>query len=326
MAYLVTGGMGYVGCRIVRDLVNKGKEVVSLNPSGVSALGREVIGEKNLDKVKVIQGDVGDTIRLFNIILEYGIDYIIHAGYLMGGRAEQDPVAAIRVNCMGNANILEAARLFHLKKVVWTSSAAVFGQVRTIYQGLEGDDDVIYMPDSMYAASKTFNEVMSRVYFRNLGVDSVGLRIQRVFGVPASSTTGVVGLFSEFLRKAASNIPVTLKEPGFSINYIHVDDAADAHIKACEAPTTKTKVFNLCEGTHSNKELVETIRKINPEAQLTLEEGISNLTMSRGDHHAPAMNTTRLHTELGWRPKYSFEEGLRKSLNYFRQQAGMPIL
>ncbi|MFC1932211.1 NAD-dependent epimerase/dehydratase family protein [Chloroflexota bacterium] len=325
MAYLVTGGMGYVGSRIVRDLVNAGEEVVCFDLAGVTALGQEVVGEKNLDRVKVIPGDVSDTIQVFNVIREHSIDYIIHVGYLMGTRREQGPVAALRVNCIGNANMLEAARLFGVKKVVWTSSAAVFGQIMNFYKEPAGDDDVIYMPDSMYAGTKALNEVMTRVYFKNFGVDSIGLRIQRVFGVP-SIQYGVVGLFSEFLRKAALNIPVTIKEPDFTINYIHVDDVADAHIKACAVPTTKTRVFNLCEGEHTNQQLVETIRKINPEAQLSLEEGISNLTRPEGDHHGPTMNPTGIRTELGWQPKYSFEEGLRISCNYFRQQAGMPLL
>lgn len=327
MAYLVTGGMGYIGSRIVRDLMNSGKEVVCLDSAGITPLATEVISKEGLEKVKIITGDVSNTVPFFRVIREHGIDLIIHTAYIMTRRSNLEPEYALRVNCMGMINVLEAVRLFGLKRVVWTSAMAAVGRVRDLYREPIGDDDAIYMPDSMYGATKALNEYMVKLYFEKSGVDSIALRLPRVIGVPfdISQPQGVVGKFSEFSRKAALNIPVTIKGPDFVTSYIYVDDVADAHVKACDVPTTKTRVFNACEGEYSNQQLVDTIRKVNPETQVRLEEGISSLTRPV-DHRVPTMDTTGIRTELGWQPKHSLEEALRKIFNYFRQQARMALL
>lgn len=318
MAYLVTGGMGYIGSHIVRHLLNAANEVICLDPAGVTPVAREVIGEENLDKVKIVQGDVSDTVQLFDVILEYGIDLIIHTAYLMGSRCELQPASALRVNCTGMINVLEAARLFGLKRVVWTSAIKAVGCLRDLYREPVRDNDAIYMPDSMYGATKALNEFMAKLYFKRFGVDSIGLRLPHTFGV--GKWEGVIGEFAEFNRKAALNIPVTIRDPDFVTSYIYVEDAADVHVKACDVPTTKTRVFNVREGEYTNRQLVETICKINPEAQVTLVEGTHEA------YRAPTMDTTALRAELGWQPKYSLEEALREIFNYFRQREGMPLL
>lgn len=322
MAYLVTGGMGYIGSRVVRDLLNAGKEVVCLDPAGVTSEAREVIGEQNLGKVKLVKGDVSDAIQVFHIVKENGIDMIIHHAFAMGladyGKemvGEQHLAYALRVNCMGMINMLEAAHLFNIKRVVWTSAVLALGErIGDFYKEPIGDD-AVFVPDTMYGATKLLNEVMARIYFDRFRVDSIGFRIARTFGYSNLKIP-----FTEFNRKVALNIPVTMTDPDYSNSYIYVEDCADAHVKACEVPTTKTRVFNLREGEYTNRQLLETIRKVNPDAKVSLVQGKSDGV------RVPKLDTPGLRSELRWQAKHTLEEALREIYNYWRRKEGMPLL
>ena len=208
MACLVTGGTGFIGSYVVRDLLSQGKEVVCLQRSGVTPVSRFVIGEDNLDKVKVVQGDVSDTLQLFQVIQEHAVDLIVHVSYVMNDVSEIRPAYALRVNCIGMNNVLEAARLFGLRRVVWTSSGQVFGPISKYYQGVMGDDDALYMPDTMYGATKVLGEFMSRLYFDKFGVDSICLRMGLTLGIGKSHGKG--GVFTKFLRDMATDAPATM--------------------------------------------------------------------------------------------------------------------
>ncbi len=322
MAYLVTGGVGYIGSRVVRDLLNAGKEVVCLDPAGVTAEAREVIGEKNLGKVKLVQGDVSDSVQVFRLVKENGIDMIIHHAFAMGlddyGKervGEQHLAYALRVNCMGMINILEAAHLFNVKRVVWTSAVLALGERIGDFHKEPIGDDAVFVPDTMYGGTKLLNEVMAGIYFDRYGVDSIGFRVARTFGYSNLKIP-----FTEFNRKVALNIPVTMADPDYSNSYIYVEDCADAHVKACEVPTTKTRVFNLREGEYTNRQLLETIRRVNPGAKVSLLQGKSDGV------RVPRLDTPGLRNELKWQAKHTLEGALREIYNYWRRKEGMPLL
>lgn len=326
MAYLVTGGTGYIGSYVVRDLLQKGKKVVCLQRSGVTQVARDVVGEAGLAQVKVIQGDVSDPVQLFDIVKTDGVEQIIHIAYAIPPASETQPDIALRVNCGGMVNVLEAVRLFRLKKLVWTSSAGAFGRIAQFYHEPIKDDDAIYMPDSMYGATKVVDEFLVKLYFEKFGVDSIGFRLPRVYGF--GRLHGSLGVFTQVLRKGALNIPVTVADADLPKGYLYVEDLSDAILTACDAPATRTRVFNLVEGEHTNREVAEIIGRLNPQARITLGE------MSKEDeektrhvrNRRPAMPSDGVRAELGWQPKYGLEQAIRKILNYFRQQEGMPPL
>ncbi|MFC1981569.1 NAD-dependent epimerase/dehydratase family protein [Chloroflexota bacterium] len=321
MAYLVTGGTGYLGSYVVRDLLNEGKEVVCLQRSGVTPVAREIIGEDNIDRIKIVQGDVSNIVQLFDVIREYGIDLIVHIAYAMPPLTELKPAYAFGVNCGGMNNVLEAARLFGLKRVVWPSSAHVFGRIHEFYKKPVGDDDGIYMPNSMYGATKALNELMAKLYFDKFGTDSICFRLGLIYGI--GRWHGVLGVFTELLRKAALNITVMIGEPDLIKSYLYIEDAADVIVKACDVPTTKKRVFNVIEGQYTNRQLLETIRKINPDSRVTLGKKQASKDVFL---QPPKVTAIGVQAELGWQPKYSLEDGLRKVFNYFRQNEGMPLL
>jgi UDP-glucose 4-epimerase len=328
MAYLVTGGTGFVGSYVTRDLLSEGKEVVCLQRSGVTPIFRELIGEENLDKVKIVQVDLSNTLRLFNVVREYDIDVIVHLAIisLSSGISEAQPAYAMQVNCVGTNNVLEAARLFSLRRVVWTSSGQALGRVGEYHKETVGDDDALYMPSTMYGASKAFDEFMSRHYFDKFGVDSIGLRMGLTLGY--GRLLGREGIFTKFLQDVAAGVPATMTtmDADRVRSFSYVDNISDLIVKACEAPTTKTRTFNAVEYQCSVRQLVEAMCKVNPEAQVTIKEGVAPEVATLGGSPEPMLDITGVETELGWKPKYSLEEAVKRLFNYFREQKGLPPL
>lgn len=328
MAYLVTGGTGFIGSYVVRDLLNQGKEVVCFQRSGVTPVSRLVVGKDNLDRVKIVQGDVSDTLQLFHAIREYDIDLVVHASasFPINGASESQPAYALRVNCVGMNNVLEAARLFGLRKVIWTSSSLALGRLAEFYKEPVGDDNAIYMPNTMYSATKVLNEFMAKLYFEKFGVDSIGFRLGFTFGIDQALARGRV--FIQFLKNAATNVPTTLAMT--DANRIralgYVENVSALIVKACGAPTTKTRTFNAPDYQCSARQLAEIIHKVNPKARVTIKEGVGIEEETWGGTPEPTLDITGIRTELGWKPKYSLEEAITRIFNYFRQQEGLPLL
>ncbi len=325
MAYLVTGGTGFTGSYIVRDLLKQGKEVVCFQRSGVTPVAREVIGEDDIAKVKIIQGDVSNTLQVFDVIREQGIEIIIHAGYLLRPASELRPAHAVQVNCVGMSNLLEAVRIFGLKRLVWLSSTRALGRSAQFYKEPMVDDDAIFMPDNFYGATKVFCESMARHYFKIFGTDSIGIRMPLIIGYGKTAAAG--GQLVQFFREAALDRPVTIGYPDFTQGFGDVEDISDAVLKACDVPTTKTRVFNVTEGHYSLRQLGETVRKVNPRAEVTILDGEGGMiTFPQLQPQLATVDSTGARTELGWQPRYSLEESIKKVMNRWREKEGMPKL
>lgn len=328
MAYLVTGGTGYIGSYVVRDLVSKGKQVVCFQRSGITDISRAVVGEDKLSKVKIVQGDISDMLSLYHAIRDYNIDIIVHLGGVWGIKGDLQPDYTLKVNCIGMSNILEAARLFSIKKIVWTGSNKAFGRLSNFYDKPIVDDDAIYMPDTMYGTTKVVSEFMTKLYFEKFGIDIIGLRMGLAFGIIMRKQKGGPERFNQFLKNTALNLPtkIAIKDANRTQNFSYAGNVSDLIVKACNSPTTKTRIFNVPEYKYSFHQLVEVICKVNPKARITIEEGVeSEDTIWQGAPEAE-IDCRGVQTELGWKPKYSLEEAVRKVSNYFRQQENMTLL
>ncbi len=176
MTYLVTGGTGLIGSRIVRDLVREGEQVVAYDwlPAR-SSLERLMSEEEIGSMVRIVQGNVTDSPCLIRTIRENDVEKIIHTAALLTVEANADPLLAVKVNCEGAICVFEAARILGLKKVVWASTNSVFGPPEK-YPEEYIPNDAPHHPQNIYGATKSFCEVAAAYYSDQHGADITGIR------------------------------------------------------------------------------------------------------------------------------------------------------
>ena len=305
MRYLVTGGTGFLGSYVIRDLLAQGEPVIGLDTVTRSDILNAVLGSQAKD-VNIIPGDVTDLTQLNSVVKEHNIDVIIHLATMLRDACEKDPVRAIKVNCEGTVNILEVAKIAGLKRVVWASSVNVFAGY------LEGEkllDDTPTWPTNVYGACKAMNEFMAGHYFEKFGVDSIGIRFSIIVGPGRVRGTP---LQSELVDKPARGIPATVPFGDGSISWLGVQDASRAILLAATVPATKTRVFNISGDFRPIKDGVEYIKKVLPEAKITVIPGI----YPRG----PKVESEAIKDELGFEPQKMMEDIFTDIINHIRRE------
>jgi len=316
MTYLVTGGTGLIGSRIVRDLVLEGEQVVVYDwlPDR-SSLERLMNEEEIENMIKIVQGEITDLPHLFRTITENNVEKIIHTASLLILDSNANPYLAVKVNCEGTICVFEAARILGLKKVVWSSSNACFGPPEK-YPEEYIPNDAPHYPQNVYAATKSFNEVVAAYYFNQYGVDITGIRYMHVYGVGVRR-----GFFATILQELILN--PALEKPGrvphgdAVIGWSYVDDPARATVMASKVPRTKTRSYSIMGDVHSVSEAADYVKKILPSADITVLPGTFT-----GD--PVKFDTKLIEEEIGYRPQWSMERGIKETINMTRKDHGLP--
>ena len=318
MTYLVTGGTGLIGSRIVRDLVREGDKVVvyDLLPT-MSFLDRLMSEEEIRSMVKIVPGEITDFPHLFRTIKENKVEKIIHTVSLLVLDSNSNPYLAVKVNCEGAICVFEAARSLGLKKVVWASSNACFGPAEK-YPEEYIPNDAPHYPQNVYAATKSFNEAVAAYYVDHYGVDITGIRYMHVYGAGVRR-----GFFATILQELIIN--PALGKPGrvphgdAIIGWSYVDDPARATVMASKVPKTKTKSYSIMGDVHSVKEAVDYVREILPGADITVSPG--------GFTGDPVkFDTSLIEEEIGYRPQWSMERGIKETINIVRREQGLSVI
>ena len=170
MAKLITGGLGFIGSHLARKLVGLGEDVVLFDIATQAKLIDDI-----KDEVKIVRGDLSNWAHVLHTVKKYDVDCIYHTGALLSTTAEEDPLTAYMVNANGTLYVLEAARLFDVKKVIYLSTAATYGP------GLPEriSDDEVQRPTTMYGVTKVFCERLGEYYHRKFGLNFRGARFRR---------------------------------------------------------------------------------------------------------------------------------------------------
>lgn len=317
-----------MGSYVVRDLLSERKEVVCFQRGGITPTLRSVVGENKINDIKIVQGDISNTILVFNTIKENNIDTIIHLSCITvadAGMSESQPAYALQVNCVGMNNLLEAVKFFGLRKIVWTSSIQSLGNIVEYYKE-PVHDDAIYKSDTMYGATKMLNEFMSKLYSDQLGVDSLGFRIGFIMNF--ERPMGPNGDFTEFMKNMATDKPaVMMTKDADQVRPLgYIENISALLVEASKFPPTQTKVFNAIEYFVSCRQLVECALKVNPRAKVTIKDHVSDAEAIWWGAQEPQIDSSGIRKELGWQPKYTLDEAMRRFLNKFRMQEGLPLL
>jgi len=319
---LVTGGTGFIGSYVARELVAYDHEVVCYDLSTDTRV-LEKLGVA--DDVTVRRGDVTDPVDVLSAVRETGADGVVHLAALLTDTARDDPRAAIEVNIQGTNSVFEAARAHDLDRVAWASSAAVYAPPANYPSrdgtGLHGpvtEDDLVY-PDTLYGATKEYNEHQARVYREEYDLSLVGLRPTVAYG-PYRETGGSAFLAS-IVEKPALGEAFAVDYGDQVIDWQHVEDIAQAFRRAVEVDDgdCSRDVYNVAGVSATVRKAAQTMRELVPDADLSVtDEGELPWTQRLDDEAA--------RRDMGYEPRYGLREGFRDYANTLRAERGMEPL
>ena len=322
MKVLITGA-GLVGCHAAQKLLEAGDEPVLYEKTPRVDYVESLVAP---DQVKLVVGDVLDLTKLIRVIEEEEADSIVHTAFMLTGSSKEKPHAAISVNVNGTSNVLEAARLTGIKRVVFCSSSSVY--TRASIKGIDRPytEDMMFRsvsqrPTTIYAATKLACEYLGLVYNDRYGLDFVALRIAGIFG-PFKGPKGSGGLNTVLIREivdaALSLKPITLsRPPGWPAprEFVYAKDVADAILRACYAEDLKTKVYNVGMGTfYDFPDVVRIANEVFPGANVEVRPDGNNTALpdDEGWYYKlfQPFDMTLAEGELGFTPQYHMDRAL----------------
>ena len=296
---LVTGGAGFIGSHTVDALLQQGYAVVVLDilPQSETANLSHV-----QDKIEYVNGDICDRELLDSVCKK--VDFVVHLAAIVSvPHSIEEPYESNRVNAVGTLAVFESAHKNGIKRVVYASSAAVYGDAEVVPVSEEEDCN----PQSPYAIQKLMSEMYGKYYSAHVGLETVGLRYFNVFGerqAADSPYSGGIPIFVSFARKKAQ--PTIFGDGKQTRDFVHVHDVATANILALESEVASGKIYNIATGVERS---VNDIFKI---LDTVLQNAIKpKYKKARsGDIIRSYALTNRAKTELGFVPKKNFEEEL----------------
>jgi nucleoside-diphosphate-sugar epimerase len=317
MAVLIIGA-GLVGSQIARILVEQGERPVLMDRAPQpKALGRIV----DLSRVTLVEGDVLQPLSVAAILREYGINNVVHmaANPMLTIGAQKDPIGSIELNIIGTANVLEAARVFKLQRVVVASSNVLNHHIAGGEGGGDAmDEEAFPRPLSIYASCKQAIESLGLNYARWFGVDFAAVRYGAVLGPwSGAGGGGPSNVFLTLMRHVMRGEEGVV--PAATLEWVYSKDAAEGTVLALKAGSLNSRVFNISMGAlTSPEELVRAVKAVFPEARLRIAlaaEGspaLSNMTRPS--------SLKRAQQELGYAPRYPMTAAVRDLFEWIRHE------
>ena len=306
MRILVTGGAGFIGSHFVEHLIANGHHVTVLDnfSTGKRANLSSVLRSKSL---VIARGDIRRIPRSFPKLGR--VDRVCHLAAMTDVQASiRDPLLASDVNLTGTLRVLEAARNLGAERVIFASSAAVYGSPSMF----PITEEVDVSPISPYGASKAASELYCRSFEENHGIEAVSLRYFNVYG-PRQVSSQYSGVISVFARRLLRRLPITIFGDGSqSRDFVFVTDVVDATIAAVEKPL-RSRVFNIASGRETTiLNLAEKMQEIaGVSSQLRFE------SPRKGDIRRSVADISRARSELGFFPRSSLHDGLTATIQWF---------
>jgi len=306
--YIVTGGAGFIGSTLVRTLLERG-------PCQIGVIDNLLTGhESNLaevrDRIQLHRADI----RRFDEIapLVRGADTVFHLAAIPSvPRSIADPAPSHETNIDGSFNVLRACAQGGVRRVFYAASSSAYGDTEV----LPKVETMTPHPKSPYALQKLTAEYYATVFASCFGLETVSVRYFNVYGPRQDPSSPYSGVISVYMRAVIERRSPTIHGDGEqSRDFTYVEDVADLTIKAASAPGVSGNVYNGGNGNrYTLNQVWETLQKI---------EGVSipaNYGPPRaGDVRHSQADTTAAARDLGHAPRFSLEEGLRRTLEWYR--------
>lgn len=300
---VVTGGAGFIGSHIVDALVSAGHEVRVIDDLRTGH--RDNIAHHG-DNITFVEGSITDMETLQDVCA--GADAIVHQAAIASvPESIEHPVVSHAVNVTGTLNVFEVARMLGIDRVVYASSAAVYGDDPS----LPKHEAMSHKPQSPYALHKCMNEYYAALYYERYGLTTVGLRYFNVFGPrqdPSSPYSGVISIFADRIPR---DEPITIFGDGTTTrDFVYVADVVAANLLALASATHSASVYNIGTGTATSlNELAEVIGELSKRTP-----DITHADPRSGDIKHSVSDITKAKTELGYAPSVTFQEGIEELL------------
>ncbi|MEN7550568.1 SDR family oxidoreductase [Rapidithrix thailandica] len=313
-SFLITGGAGFIGSNLVEYLIkHKANRVVVLDnlSNGFQENIKEFFNKPNFE---FIQGDIVDYKTCLKACKD--IDYVSHQAALGSvPRSITNPIATNEANVTGFLNMLNAAKEQGIKRMVYASSSSVYGD----HPSLPKKEENIGKPLSPYAVSKYTGELYGEVFYKSYGFETVGFRYFNVFGPkqnPNLAYSAVIPLFAKALLTNQS--PKIFGDGKQARDFTFIENVVQANIKALFSthPLLPGSILNI--GNNKSTSILQLVEKIS--ILLNVDIPLIHHPPRQGDVRNSLADITRAEELIGYKPAFTFEDGLRIAIKYYQKQ------
>lgn len=312
---LVTGGMGFVGSHLVRRLVDLGAKKVFV--LGKTHSGNDMHQTPSLPKnVVSISGDISDKHFIESVFKKYQFDFCFHlAAQPLVNLGDLSPLSTMEINIMGTANILESARQHKLKGMVLASTTHVYGDNPVPFL-----EEYFPRPSSPYETSKACADMLAQTYTLYYKLPVAIGRFVNIYG-PGDENERIV---PRTIQLILQNKNPEIFNDRVTRDYMYIDDAVSGYILLAEKISELTKengniIYNFGSGSHySSKTIIETIIKLMDKPKIRPVHVSGNRKQEVIEQY---VSIDKIKQTLGWQPRYSLEEGLKKTIEWWLKKS-----
>jgi len=311
MRVLLTGGYGFIGAWIIRNLLQQGHAVYVFDLKEDPRRLLQIMPASEASRAIFVPGNVTDLSALRRALEEHGITHIIHLAGLQVPACRSDPILGAQVNVIGTLAVFEAARLSRgqVQRVVYASSAAVYGPPECYPPGPLSEEAPL-LPSTHYGVFKACNEGNARIYFLDHGLVSIGLRPWTVYGV--GRDLGMTSEPTKAIKAALLGKPWSISFGGWT-DFQYVDDVAKTFILCLERPFHGAKSYNLRGTVTTLADFHRTLCQVLPQAEQLVTIGSTQIAI------AYDLSDDALQRDLGPMPRTSLRDGIEHTVAIFRE-------
>jgi nucleoside-diphosphate-sugar epimerase len=314
--YLITGIAGFIGSSLARALVERGEEVRGVDNY---LTGKTANLAGYYDQIDFREVDLRDASAIRTAC--EGIEYILHIGALPSvPLSVAHPEPSHRCNVEGTFNVLEGARAEGVKRIIYAASSSAYGNQPV----LPSKESMRPMPISPYAVQKLVGEYYMSSYWQVYGLETVSLRYFNVFGPRQGADSPYSGVLAKFIQQMLEGTRPTIFGTGDQgRDFTYIDNVISANLLACAAPAERVagKVFNTaCGGQYTLKQIYQLLAKLTgfDLPPLYAKSRTGDILHSQADISAAA-------DAFGYRPLVGVEEGLQRTVEWYRETLKMPV-
>lgn len=309
--FLVTGGAGFIGSNLCGAILSMGHRVRVLDNLS-TGYEKNIAGFRTHPKFELIEGDIRDFAACVRVCT--GADYVLHqAAAVSVPESIERPLAYTETNVMGTVNMMQAAAEAHVKKFVYASSSAVYGDDLTMPKR----EDTVGRRLSVYAVTKYVAEEYAAQYTTHYGLDCYGMRYFNVYGRRQDPNGAYAAVVPKFVEALLRDMPPTVNGDGEqSRDFVYVEDVVQANLLACAAPHEAAgEAYNIASGKQSSlNEMYAVLKRL-------LGKDIAPVygPERAGDIRHSGADIAKAREKLGYTPAYDFERGVAEAIAWYRE-------